>query len=334
MPGGQRRCASGRSPDHRRPRAVRSGRASSRSGSRRRPAAPASRRRPAPAGTARGPGTVSGRLGARHRDPGLRRDAGRCAPPSRGRRRAAAGPSTEASSGAAACRSRSSRSSWCRHSCDSASRTAVSTSAMIAGCSVIAGPLTSTMPSSSPVRGSWIGAAVQYQGCWSASKCSAENSCTGLASASAVPIALVPTRSSVHSRALREAEPVGAAAHPGGALAPQDDAVGVGDHHQELRGVGDRGDDRAQLVDHQRHRRARGAAPAPGPTAAGRAGCGRRGRARRPAPGTTTGPPAAAAAAAGGRRRSRRRASGPARGRSRGRSVPGRIALKSPTRRA
>ena len=70
---------------------------------------------------------------------------------------------------------------------------------MIAGCSVIAGPLTSTMPSSSPVRGSCSGSAVQYHGCWSASKCSAENSCTGLASASAVPIAFVPTRSSVHS---------------------------------------------------------------------------------------------------------------------------------------
>ena len=29
------------------------------------------------------------------------------------------------------------------------------------------------------MRGSWIGAAVQYHGCWPSSKCSAENSCTG-----------------------------------------------------------------------------------------------------------------------------------------------------------
>ena len=54
--------------------------------------------------------------------------------------------------------------------------------------------------------------------------------------------------------ALREAEPVGAVAHPGGALPPQDDAVRVGDDHQELRGVRHRGDDLPELVDHQRDR--------------------------------------------------------------------------------
>ena len=42
---------------------------------------------------------------------------------------------------------------------------AVSTSAPMAGCKVSAGPLTSMIPSSSPVRGSWIGEAVQYHGC-------------------------------------------------------------------------------------------------------------------------------------------------------------------------
>ncbi len=94
-------------------------------------------------------------------------------------------------------RSRSSRSWWCRHSWASASFAAVSTSAMIAGCSVSAGPLTSMTPSSSPVRGSCRGAAVQYHGICPSSKCSAENSCTGAASASAVPMALVPTWSSV-----------------------------------------------------------------------------------------------------------------------------------------
>jgi hypothetical protein len=55
------------------------------------------------------------------------------------------------------------------------------------------------MPSSSPVRGSWIGWAVQYQECCACSKCSAENNCTGAASTSAVPIALVPTVDSVQS---------------------------------------------------------------------------------------------------------------------------------------
>ena len=54
---------------------------------------------------------------------------------------------------------------------------------------------------------------------------------------------------------LLEPEAVGPAADPRRPLAPQDDAVGVGDHHQELGGVGDRGDDRPQLVDHQRDRR-------------------------------------------------------------------------------
>jgi hypothetical protein len=38
---------------------------------------------------------------------------------------------------------------------------------------------------------------------------------------------------------LGEAERVGARPHPGGALAPQDHPVGVGDHHEERRGVGD-----------------------------------------------------------------------------------------------
>ncbi len=58
--------------------------------------------------------------------------------------------------------------------------------------------------------------------CCACSKCSAENSCTGAASASAVPIALVPTWSSVHSAP--SLNPSWSATHPhaGRALAPQD----------------------------------------------------------------------------------------------------------------
>lgn len=55
--------------------------------------------------------------------------------------------------------------------------------------------------------------------------------------------------------ALGEAEPVGVQLHPGGALAPQDDPVGVADDHEELRGVGDAGEHPTDLVDHQRQAR-------------------------------------------------------------------------------
>ncbi len=76
----------------------------------------------------------------------------------------------------------------------SASFTAVPTSATVVGCTVSAGPLTSTTPSSSPLRGSCTGQAVQVQPWWLRTKCSAEKICTGASSASAVPIALVPDR--------------------------------------------------------------------------------------------------------------------------------------------
>src|SRR5690606_21488244 len=90
--------------------------------------------------------------------------------------------------------------SRCRcHSRDSAKRRPVSTNAPIAGCRVNAGPLTLITPSSSPVLGSWTGAAVQYQECCRRSKCSPASSSTGAASTSAVPMAFVPTRLSLHS---------------------------------------------------------------------------------------------------------------------------------------
>ena len=209
-------CARARSPTH--PTAGRpvEVQRQPRSGSRPRPAAPASRSATGSGRHSPSPGTASGRVRLGHRDPGPRRDAGRCAPPSRGRRRAAPGRATGRSTGAADCaqplepllvvppqlglgelhgRLRPARRS--------------------PGAAVIAGPLTSTMPSSSPVRGSWIGAAVQYQGCWVGSKCSAENSCTGAASASAVPIALVPTGALGPARALGEPQRVGPVPHPG-----------------------------------------------------------------------------------------------------------------------
>ena len=156
-------------------------------------------------------------------------------------------------------------------------------------------------------RGS--GAAVQYQGCWACSKCSAENSCTGAASASAVPIALVPTVASVQRRALDEAERVGLRRTRGRALAPQDDAVGVGDHHQERRGVGDADQHRPELVDRPAPaatRRRRRSTSAKG--SGSRALCGVRVQAEAAAPATRSARPAPAGAPAGGRRRGPRRA--------------------------
>jgi hypothetical protein len=50
---------------------------------------------------------------------------------------------------------------------------------------------------------------------------------------------------------LGEAQRVGAQPHPGGALAPEDDAVGVGDHHEERGGVGDADEHLPELVDDQ-----------------------------------------------------------------------------------
>ena len=73
------------------------------------------------------------------------------------------------------------------------------TRATVVGCTVGAGPERSTTPSISPVRGSWMGLAVQVHGCWARTKCSAENSCTEACSASAVPMAFVPTEASVQS---------------------------------------------------------------------------------------------------------------------------------------
>ena len=57
----------------------------------------------------------------------------------------------------------------------------------------------SITPSSSPVSGSWIGAALHVQRCTGSLKCSGPNTCTAWSTASAVPIAFVPAPGSLHS---------------------------------------------------------------------------------------------------------------------------------------
>ena len=195
-------------------------------------------RRAARAGTAPRPGTATSAVGPRHGDPVADRDPGvvghpavvvdeqqRSRTPARTPRRRCAAARGAAGGGATA----GSR----------PSRTAVSTRAPIAGCRVSAGPLTSTTPSSSPVRGSWMGAAVQYHGCCCLLEVLGGEQLhrRGLGQRGA-------DRVGAHHPLgphgpLAEAEPVGAQPHPGGPLAPEDHAVGVGDDHEEARGVRD-----------------------------------------------------------------------------------------------
>ena len=55
------------------------------------------------------------------------------------------------------------------------------------------------MPSSSPVSGSWIGAAEHVQRWTGSLKCSGPKTCTAWSAAIAVPIAFVPAPGSLHS---------------------------------------------------------------------------------------------------------------------------------------
>ncbi len=60
----------------------------------------------------------------------------------------------------------------------------------------------STVPNRRPSRGSWSGAAAHVHCWWLRTKCSAECTSTGRRATSAVPMALVPTTSSVQSAPL------------------------------------------------------------------------------------------------------------------------------------
>ena len=124
------------------------------------------------------------------------------------------------------------------------------------GGSVSAGPLTSTTPSSSPVRGSCTGQAVQVQTWWVRTKCSAANICTGAPSASAVPIALLPTTRS--DQLAPSVKPSASARRRTAdrALPPEQHPVGVGDDHDVPGVLGDRGQRRPQLGQHPLQRRA------------------------------------------------------------------------------
>ena len=160
------------------------------------------------------------------------------------------GPDSPDSSGAATPRNASSLPSYCRHRLASASFTAVPTSATVVGCTVSAGPLTSTTPSISPVRGSWTGQAVHVHTWWVRTKCSAANICTGAPSASAVPIALLPT---TPSDQLAPSVNPSASARWRTAVepsAPEQHPVGVGDDHDVPRVLGDRGQRGAELRQH------------------------------------------------------------------------------------
>ena len=90
-------------------------------------------------------------------------------------------------------------------------------------------------------------------------KCSAANICTGAPSASAVPIALLPTTPSDQSAPSVKPERVGAVADGGGALPPEQHAVGVGDDHDVPRVLGDRGQRGAELGQHALQRGAHAA---------------------------------------------------------------------------
>jgi hypothetical protein len=125
----------------------------------------------------------------------------------------------------------------------------------MSGCRVSAGPLTSTTPSSSPVDGWWMGAAVQcllevlggeqlHRGCFGERR----------------PDGVGPYGALGPAGALGEAQRIRAQQDPGRALAPEDHPVGVGDDHDEHRGVGDTAQHLPELPDDQRQ----GRAPAPG----------------------------------------------------------------------
>ena len=78
----------------------------------------------------------------------------------------------------------------------SASWAVAATRATIAGCAVCRGPVMSIAPTIVPVSGSCTGAAAHVQACTARTRCSAEWMDTGASTASAVPIAFVPTASS------------------------------------------------------------------------------------------------------------------------------------------
>ena len=109
------------------------------------------------------------------------------------------------------------------------------------------------------MRGSWTGQAVHVHTWWVRTKCSAANICTGAPSASAVPIALLPTTPSDQFAPSVKPERVGAVADRGGALPPEQHPVGVGDDHDVPRVLGDRGQRGAELGQHALQR---GAHPA------------------------------------------------------------------------
>ena len=67
------------------------------------------------------------------------------------------------------------------------------------GCTVLILLVRSITPSTSPVSGSWTGAAAHVHACTTSLKCSAANTCTAWSAASAVPIAFVPAPLSLHS---------------------------------------------------------------------------------------------------------------------------------------
>ena len=71
--------------------------------------------------------------------------------------------------------------------------------ARLAGWTVEKSPVRSITPTSSPVSGSWIGAAEQTQRWTGSWKCSGPKTCTAWSTATAVPIAFVPAPGSLHS---------------------------------------------------------------------------------------------------------------------------------------
>ena len=99
------------------------------------------------------------------------------------------------------------------------------------------------------VGGSWIGAAEHHHGCWPAAKCSALKTCTAWSMASAVPIAFVPTLSSVQSIPSSKMIRSALRRTAGSALHPQDAALRVDDHHHVLGVVGEAAEAGAQRVD-------------------------------------------------------------------------------------
>ena len=168
------------------------------------------------------------------------------------------GPDSPDSSGAATPRNASSLPSYCRHRLASASFTAVPTSATVVGCTVSAGPLTSTTPSISPVRGSWTGQAVHVHVVGAHEVLGGEH-LHGRALGERGADRVAADHAFRPVGALGEPERVGAVADGGGALPPEQHPVGVGDDHDVPRVLGDRGQRGAELGQHALQR---GAHPA------------------------------------------------------------------------